>query len=150
MTTAKGPTIRGRTMADIADDDHERTAAPWKAKPTWEDIVALCPELLRIEADIRDLSLDRPAGAKGCGVVRWYGYDELDADGLLPPARDRGFKGRMYRLVGWYGQGDARLLSRTVYSLVYDHLDSLLPPCRVDDPECGYDQYHVAQGGAEP
>jgi hypothetical protein len=94
-----------------------------RAKLTWERCVEIEPRLLELEREI--LEVDDTA-EDFCANAVWYGNG-------LGPGRGYGhgdsFKERVVRFAGWHGEHE-ELGTPVAYELVYQHLYSLLPPCR--------------------
>ncbi len=82
---------------------------------TWDGLVMIEPRLGQLLDDASHAGSSDP---RFCAVAAWYGYD----DGV-------GFKGRMYRLVGFRAH-DPRLQTMQAYEIATEKIYGALPPCR--------------------
>jgi hypothetical protein len=82
---------------------------------TWDGLVAIEPRLNQLLDEATHADSSTP---HFCAVAAWYGYN----DGI-------GFKGRMYRLVGFRAH-DSRLQTMQAYEIATQKIYSALPPCR--------------------
>ena len=89
------------------------------AKTTWNDLVRECPYLSALEEGARCTADTKGKRAGWCANEYWYGR----------------LKPLMMLLVGWTAMQELTdhhpvLGTRAAYEVAYDHLESIVPPCR--------------------